>query len=170
MRPLFTLLSLVSLAARRLWNHRLLMLCLLIGLVTAVGLLTSIPFYADAVQNRLLQGELTEAGTYRPPFAFLWRYIGAWNGDIGWEEYGPVNQYLTQQAAGAIGLPENAMVRHVSTAKLRLYAAEDGAFAANNPLLWTGIGFVTGLAEKIELVEGTFPAAASDAVEVLVKL
>jgi hypothetical protein len=43
MRFLFTFLSLFPVAARRLWNHRLLMSCLLVGLVTAVGLLSSIP-------------------------------------------------------------------------------------------------------------------------------
>ena len=55
-------LSLVPLAARRLWSQRLLMLCLLLGLVAAVGLLSSIPLYADAAHNRLLQGELGSGG------------------------------------------------------------------------------------------------------------
>ena len=64
----------VVVAAKRLWRHRLLMLCLLVGLIVAVGLLSSIPLYADAVHNRLLQGELTEAGAYRPPFSFLFPY------------------------------------------------------------------------------------------------
>jgi putative ABC transport system permease protein len=105
MRFLFTFLSLFPVAARRLWNHRLLMSCLLVGLVTAVGLLSSIPLYADAVQNRLLRGELTDAGTYRPPFAFLWRYVGAWHGEIDLERYGPINEYLTRQVPAVIGLP-----------------------------------------------------------------
>jgi hypothetical protein len=85
MRGLAPIFSLLSLAARRLWNQRLLMLCLLLGLVAAVGLLSSIPLYADAAQNRLLQGELedtdatseTESATARPPFSFLWRYTGS---------------------------------------------------------------------------------------------
>jgi hypothetical protein len=76
MKAVATFLAAVSLAARHLWNHRLLMLCLLIGLTVAVGLLSSIPLYADAVNNRLLQGELTEQGRRLPPFAFVWRYIG----------------------------------------------------------------------------------------------
>jgi hypothetical protein len=102
MRGLAPIASLLSLAARRLWNQRLLMLCLLLGLVAAVGLLSSIPLYADAAQNKLLQGELqsAEAGagdevaTARPPFSFLWRYIGAWNGNVAWDQYGPVDAYL----------------------------------------------------------------------------
>ena len=59
--------SLFTLAARRLWHQRLLMACLLVGLIAAVGLMSSIPLYTDAVQNRVLQGDLTEAGTHRPP-------------------------------------------------------------------------------------------------------
>jgi putative ABC transport system permease protein len=105
MRLLLSQFSLTAVAARRLWNHRLLMGSLLLGLVTAVGLLSSIPLYADAVQNRLLRGELTDAGTYRPPFAFLWRYVGAWHGEIDLERYGPINEYLTRQVPAVIGLP-----------------------------------------------------------------
>lgn len=167
----FSILSLFVVAAKRLWHHGLLMLCLLAGLVVAVGLLSAVPLYADAVHNRLLQGELTEAGTFRPPFSFLWRYIGVWHGEITWDEYAPVDQYLSQQAAGVIGLPEEALIRHVSTTKLRLFPAEAGAFAIDEPLIWAGIGFITELETNIQLLEGAFPESSfsgSDAIEVLV--
>lgn len=170
MRFLTRILSLIVVAAKRLWHQRLLMLCLLVGLVVAVGLLSSIPLYADAVNNRLLQGQLTEAGTYRPPFAFLWRYIGAWHGPISWEEYVPVDQYLTQQAPSVVGLPSEAQIRHVSTTKLRLFPGEEGAFADDEPLLWTGIGFISQLEGQIRLTEGNFPVGqpSGEAVEVIV--
>jgi hypothetical protein len=61
MRLLLSQFFLIAIVARRLWNHRLLMGYLLAGLITAVALLSSIPLYADAVQNRLLRGELTDA-------------------------------------------------------------------------------------------------------------
>ncbi|UCG24698.1 MAG: ABC transporter permease [Chloroflexota bacterium] len=157
MRFVSAILALFIVAAKRLWHQRLLMLCLLVGLVAAVGLLSSIPLYADAVHNRLLQGELTEAGTYRPPFAFLWRYIGAWHGEIAWDEYAQVDRYLTRQATGAVGLPEEMGVRHVSSPKLRLFPAESAAFADDAPLLWSAVGFVSGLEEKIQVVEGAYP-------------
>lgn len=163
-------LALFLVAAKRLWHQRLLILCLLIGLVAAVGLLSSIPLYADAVHNRLLQGELTEAGTYRPPFAFLWRYIGAWNGPIAWDEYAQVDRYVTLQAGDVIGLPEELGVRHVSSPKLRLFPAETGAFVDDSPLLWSSIGFISGLEEQIQLLEGSYPALAPSgaAVPVLI--
>ena len=178
MRGLVPILSLLSLAARRLWNQRLLMLCLLLGLVAAVGLLSSIPLYADAAQNRLLQGELenadtaseTQAAATRPPFSFLWRYIGAWHGNVNWEEYGPVDAYLTEQAPAIIDLPLKAQIRHVATDKMRLFPSEDAAFVPDEPLLWVSVGFAAGLEAQIQLVEGSFPTEGSpgDPIEVLV--
>ncbi|MBN1657331.1 MAG: ABC transporter permease [Anaerolineae bacterium] len=158
-----TLLSTLLLSARRVWNQRLLMLCLLVGLVAAVGLLSSIPLYADAVHHELLRGELMEAdpvpgASYRPPFAFLWRYVGAWHGDVGWDETRPVDEYLSEQAAGAVGLPLEWLVRHARTGNLRLFPAEgSGAFADREPLMWTSVGFVGDLEGHIALVEGSFP-------------
>jgi putative ABC transport system permease protein len=165
------LLSLLILAARRVWNHRLLMLCLLAGLTAAVGILSSIPLYADAVQQRLMQGELTAAGTYRPPFAFLWRYIGAWHGNINGETYQPIDEYLSQQSPDAIGLPPVMQIRHVQTEKLRLFAAAEASGAAGRePLLWMTLGFISDLENHIQLIEGEFPrdGAPGSAVEVLV--
>lgn len=170
MQLFVTLLSLFTLAAKRLWNHRLLMLCLLVGLITAVSLLSSVPLYTDAVYNNLLKGELTEAGTYRPPFAFLWRYIGAWNGDISWNDYQPINQYLSEQASGIVDLPlgETDQIRHVSTAKLRLFPAEAGQFDEDALLMWASVGFVSRLQEHVQLIEGHFPGESGESVEVMV--
>src|SRR4030042_6922877 len=122
MRLVASILSLVSLPPRGLWARRWLMLCLLLGLVVAVGLLSSIPLYSDAAQNRLLQGKLqnadtsttgTEVSTFQEPFSFLWRYIGAWNGNVEWDDYIPVQQYLSEQAPGVIGPPRKTQGQHV---------------------------------------------------------
>ncbi len=152
------MLSTLLLAAKRLWNYRLLMLCLLAGLIAAVGLLSSIPLYADAAHHQLLQGQLTEAGAYRPPFAFLWRYVGAWHGDVAWDNYTPVDEYLSQQAGSVVGLPLESSVRHVQTGNLRLFPAAAAPFTQDEPLLWTNLGFISGLEEHIQLIEGDFPS------------
>ncbi len=178
MRILAPIWSLLTLAARRLWNQRMLMLCLLLGLVAAVGLLSSIPLYADAAQNRLLQGELqtadpaseTEAATVRPPFAFLWRYIGAWHGNVTWDTYRPVDTYLAEQAPAIVDLPLETQVRHIATDNMRLFPSEDAAFVPDEPLLWASIGFVSGMEAHVQLIEGEFPVegASGDPVEILV--
>jgi putative ABC transport system permease protein len=149
------------------------MLCLLLGVVVAVGLLSSIPLFADAAQNKLLQGELTDTGTYREPFSFLWRYIGAWHGNVTWEQVGPVDAYLREQAPAIVDLPLANQVRHMATDKMRLFPTEDAAFIPDEPLLWASIGFITGLEEQIQLVEGSgwetgSDGAPGDPVEVLV--
>lgn len=168
MKVLATFLSTLALAFRRLWSQKTLMLCLLVGLSVAVGLLSSIPLYAEDVHRRLLQGELTEAGTHRPPFAFLWRYVGTWHGEVSWDDYRPVDVYLSQQAPAATGLPLASLVRHVQTGNLRLFSAADsGAFSEREPLLWTSLGFVTGLEDRIHLVEGAYPRPSGPVVEVL---
>ena len=100
------------------------MLCLLLGLVAAVGLLSSILLYADAAHNRLLQGELDPQGRGRgragwqsgggpSPFSFLWRYIGAWNGNVTWDRYAP-GRRLPGRAAPAVVDLLGTQVRHVA--------------------------------------------------------
>lgn len=165
MKRIATLFAAVLLAARRLWNHRLLMLCLLVGLTAAVGLLSSIPLYSDAVNNRLLQGELTEQGTRLPPFAFVWRYIGAWNGDIDQDAYAPLDTYLSEQAPDVIGLPLDDLIRHQRTPQLRLFpSAESQSFVPDEPLLFSSIGFITDLVDHIQVIEGEFPDSAENGV------
>ena len=137
------------------------MICLWLGLSVAVGIVTAIPLFTDATQNRLLQGELTESGTFRPPFAFMWRYVGAWNGNIDREAYDQADRFLTTQAADEIGLPAEAIVRHITSDKLRLFAASGGGFDDGTPLLWSNLGFISGLAEQVRIIEGTVPESGS---------
>lgn len=128
------------------------------GIGAAVGLLASIPLYADAAQHRLLQGELTEEGAYRPPFSFLWRYVGTWHGDVAWEDYAPADDHLSRQAPSTIGLPLEVSARYVRTLNFRLFpASEAQTFTRREPLLWASLGFVSGLDDHIQLIEGAFP-------------
>ena len=148
-----------------------------------MGLLSSIPLYADAAQNKLLQGELgsdAAAAVDHPdaeaeavagePFSFLWRYIGAWSGNVIWADYAPVSNYLRGQAPSLVGLPLKTQVHHVATDKMRLFPSEDAAFIPDEPLMWVSLGFVTGLEDHIQLLEGGFPVVtgAGEAVEILV--
>ncbi len=167
------LFSILRIALRRLWSQRVLMFCLGLGLLAAVALSASIPLYADAAQSRVLQAALADKAAGRPPYAFLFRYIGAWHGAVEWDAYAPADAYLTNQAANALGLPLTALVRHVRTENLSLFADAGDAtrYDRQQPLAWASIGFISDLAEHIELLEGGLPADAAadaDAVDVLV--
>ncbi len=116
------LLAGLTIALRRLGSQRVLTACLLLGLLITVALSASIPLYADAAQSRVLQTSLVAQSAGRPPFAFLFRYIGAWHGAVGWDAYAPADAYLTGQAASQLGLPLTASVRHVRTGNFGLFA------------------------------------------------
>jgi len=162
------LLSIVVIASRRLWNQKALTASIALGLIIAVGLVTSIPLYADAVNYRLLRQELAQ-GQGRPPFAFMFRYIGAWHGNVEWKDYLPVNTYLSERASPAIGLPLETAVRHVKSDNLRLFPAAEALYAdKRQPLAWVNLGFISGLAEHIEVIEGHFPQPATEPLEVMV--
>jgi putative ABC transport system permease protein len=159
----------LALALRRLASQRNLMLCFLAGLAAAVALLSSLPMYSDAVNKRLLSSQL-ETGSALPPFAFVWRYIGAFNGDIGLDEYAPVDDYFTAEAAAVIGLPLDEQVRHLRSLRVELWAdPAEQLYVSDAPLLGTTFGVLTGLDRHVQLVQGVFPADdASDAIPVLI--
>src|SRR3954449_4336907 len=91
-----SLLGLLRIVGRRLWSHLWLMLAIAAGFVVAIALVVAIPVYAEAVGYRVLRDELTkiDSGVSRPPFAFMYRYLGSQHGLIGWDEYTKLNSYM----------------------------------------------------------------------------
>lgn len=163
-------------AVKRLLSQRGLALATSLGLVTAVALTMSVPLYADAVYYRVLREELSGAtaeggAVTRPPFAFMFRYLGAWHGAVQWEDVNPLDVYLTNVAGGALGLPQQAMIRHFKTNNFRLFPQEDIAYAdTKQPLAWVSFAFVSDLQNHITYVEGGFPAVAEPSQDGVVEV
>jgi putative ABC transport system permease protein len=154
-------------AVKRLWAQKGLALATLLGLVVTIALALSIPLYADAVYFRVLREELSQTTlavgtTARSPFAFMFRYIGAWNGLISLEDVQPVDQYLSGPVIAQLRLPQQAFTRYFKTDNFRLFPIEDLAYAdTKDPLAWVNFGFVTGIENHIAILEGGFPAEAA---------
>ena len=168
------LFSVIWLAMKRLWSNRALTVAIILGLIIAVALVTSVPLYSDAVNYQLMREELSQTqteGRHRPPFAFMYRYVGAWHGAIEWEDYAPLNSYFAGQGPATIGLPLELEVRHVKTDNFRLFPASEAEYAdLRKPLEWVSIGFISGLQDHIRILEGHFPQAdptPEGAIEVL---
>ncbi len=154
--PFSILSSLLSLLLERLRSSPSLSAGIAAGLTAAVALATCIPLYAGGVGHRLLMEQLA-GEEVRPPFAFLFRYVGAWHGALEWEEIQAADTYLTAHAAGDLDLPTSPVVRHVRTSKWRLFPADEAAYAgARQPLEWLALGFLDGLDVHIDVIEGTF--------------
>ncbi len=169
--------AILIVAIKRILAQRWLALALLLGLVASITLVMSIPLYADAVYYRLLREELTASGvndTYsRPAFAYMFRYLGSTYGAREWEEVSQLDTYLSNQAAGDLGLPHKRTVRYVKTDNFRLFPSDQIAYAdTTDPLEWVNIGFISGFENAIQIVEGAWPAVSpsdsEEPIEILV--
>jgi len=163
MKALRHVLAIGTLAVRRLWSNLGLMAGMAAGLIVAVALAMSIPLYTDGVNYRLLQRALAgqNRDTSRPPFAFMFRYVGAWHGAVEWQALAKANAFFSGQCPGLIGLPLELSVRHVKTDNLRLYPAEGSGYEDPRQALdWVALGFISDLAGHVRMVDGTFPQAA----------
>ena len=166
------IVSVVLLALKRLWNNKVLTLCQIVGLVAAVALISSIPLYTDAANFKVLKDELSNEGTEsqrkRPPFAFMYRYIGAWHGPVDLDDYDGVNDYLIDSVPGIIGMPLEGRTRYVKTDNFSLFPASEEAYIGlRQPLGWVNFGFVDDFPDHVTLLEGGFPDESSAGAEIL---
>jgi len=152
--PLSSVTSLLSPLLKRLRSSPGLSAGILVGLTVAVALATCIPLYADGVGHRLLMEQLSGEEA-RPPFAFLFRYVGAWHGALEWEDIQAADAYLTVRVTDDLGLSADPTIRHVRTAKWRLFPADEAAYAGTRqPLEWLALGFLDSLETHADIVEG----------------
>ncbi len=163
-------------AVRRLLAQRGLALATILGLVVAVSIVMSIPLYTDAVYYKILQDKLTESeegSLQRPPFAFMFRYVGSLSGLLEWDDIEDADDYLADRVVNTLGLPLERSVRYMRTDNFRLFPTEDLAYAnVKDPLEWVSYAFISDLEDEITLLEGEFPEVADSnadmPVEVLV--
>ena len=159
-------------ALKRLFSQRRLALVTGLGLTAAVALTLSIPLYSDAVYYRILREALgtglTQADpSARPPFAFMFRYIGAWYGPVKWSDVQPLDAYLSNTAGPALGLPQKLLVRFFKTDNLALFApqAKASTYDTRHRLTWLNLGTISDIDKHITLVEGHLPAMPSGSAD-----
>lgn len=129
------------------------------GLTVAVVLMEIVPLYADAVNFRILEEQLSSLDeSRRPPWSYIYTYIGAWHGDIEWETIQPADDYLHGEAGRTLGLPLEFIVRHVETPVFRLFPTDRTSYSGNDDLGFASLATTTGIEAHIELIEGRLPA------------
>lgn len=158
--------SIFDVATRRLLSQRGLAVATVLGLIAAVAIVMSIPLYTDAVYYKILQQELSrpagEEEMPRPPFAFMFRYVGSLYGLKQWEDVEQVDTYLTNEAPSLLGIPNQLSVRYFRTDNFRLFPTDQLAYAdVKDPLAWVNFAFASDFADHITLIEGALPAVAS---------
>ena len=164
MRIIYDAISIFIFAARRLWHNLPLMLGTALGLVTAVALVVSVPVYADGVNSRLLSRVLfqQQSSSTRPPYAFMFRYVGGWFGLIDWPAFEKADTFFQNEAPGIVGLPLTTAVRYVGSDVLRLFPPDpSGKLDSQDQLEYVSVGTMTGLADHIKILDGRLPRAQS---------
>ena len=176
LQSLRTFVAVFTVAARRLWSGRGLALAGAFGLATVVAFTLSVPLYADAVYHRILGTEVAKGAAWRrPPFAFLFRYVSrglASPDQDEWTLVSPADEYMTQQAPSALGMPRMLFVRYFTSDSFPLFPTTGGGTGGTvsydtnrQALTYLSLGHLSGLAEHASLVEGQMPqdAASPDA-------
>ena len=157
--------AIFAVAARRLVAQQGLAISTAVGLIASVAIVMSIPLYSDAVYYQVLQNELSrptsQGEIQRPPFAFMFRYVGSLYGLLEWADIEQVDQYLWEEGPDMLGLPNQLKVRYFRTDNFRLFPASDAQYAdARDPMAWINFSTATDFADKITILEGTYPAVA----------
>ena len=175
MRQILRIQAIFTLAFKRLLAQRLLSAATIIGLTAAAALILTIPIYAESVAFRILTERLGEGPdrVNRPPFSFMFSYIGSWNDPVNWEDITELDRFLREQGGTQLGLRTTMLVRHLETQNFRLYPAGETNYRDESRSLdYVSFGTTENIAAQVELVEGRYPApadpAASSVVEVMI--
>ena len=160
--------AVVLVAVKRLLAQPLLSLATTLGLTVAVALVLTIPIYSESVAFRVLTDRLTEGPDRinRPPFSFLFSYIGSWNEPVNWEATLDLDNYLREKGGAELGLSSTLVVRHLETQNFRLYPSGETNYRDENRSLdYVSFGTTENIFEQVELVEGVYPAPADPSPE-----
>ena len=169
----YRLWGIPRIAAKRLWAHKGMTLVTIFGLTVAIALFMTIPMYADGVNFRILEGRLATQTELRrrPPWAYLFTYIGAWHEPLQWGRVAEADQYMISEASRSLGLDPLAIIRHLETPLFRIFIATETNYDADNEELgFMSFAATTDIEDNIRILEGRAPAPAgpNDPLEVLV--
>jgi putative ABC transport system permease protein len=153
---LFRLLDTLLFTLERLWQNRVLVMWTLVGLITATTLALSLSLYIDAVNTNLLESRLTE-----PPYAFRFRYLGAWEGNITQGDIASASAVIEHRFTEEIGAPVRHTVNYVRGSAWSLRMPD------NQPLGTFNVGALNGAEDKIEIVAGEWPPESPPEDEML---
>ncbi len=163
--------AIFAVAVKRLLAQPLLSLATLVGLTVAVALVLTIPIYSESVAFRVLTERLTEGPDRinRPPFSFLFSYIGSWNEPVNLEATEELDKYLREKGGDELGLERTLIVRHLETQNLRLYPSGETNYRDESRSIdYVSFGTTENIAAQVEVVEGSLPAPAEPVADSVV--
>ena len=158
--------GLMHLAFRRLLSDGMAYAVLLAGWVAAVALITGIPAYVDALNQRLLQNELQgNAQHRRPAFGLLFLSLDDVSGPVQLggdvarrSAYRQLAAYMAAPLAAALRLPVQAQMHYARSDLFQLFPAGAGTYGRGDTSLGRlNLGFIAELETQATLVAGRWP-------------
>lgn len=158
--------GLMHLAFRRMLSDGTAYAVLLAGWVAAVALITGIPAYVDALNQRLLQNELqADARNRRPAFGLLFLSLDNVSGPVqlGGDvarraAYRQLAAYMAAPLAAALRLPVQAQMHYARSDLFQLFPAGAGAYGRGDTALGRlNLGFIAELETQATLAAGHWP-------------
>ncbi len=172
MNFLLKTLAIAQVTLKRLSSQLGMTLATTFGLTMAVALLAIVPLYADAVNFRILEEELAnDATNNRPPFAYMYSYVGTWYGHVELDAIEPVTDFLFNEAADILNLPQEMAVRHIKSPTFKLFPLDATSYRNDESLGFMNFASTSGIENQIQMVEGDFPtgtALVGEALEVVI--
>lgn len=156
-RSLNTLGGLARLALWRIRYYSGLSLLALIGVIIAVGLVTSAAFFSQAVDQVMLNRELAEYTriTQRPPFAARVFSPSTAAVPLSLERTVTLGKHVADTLASEVGLPVRRTIMLVDSGNLGLLPpTDDNRYTGNGRLADTALVHMTGVGEELEIVSG----------------
>ncbi len=150
---MFRVFDILLFSIERLWQQRWLVLWALVGLTAATTLALSLPLYADAVNTTILASKLDAV-----PYAFRFRYLGSWKGNIGRDDLRAADPTITDVFAKAVALPVSDQLSYLRTGAWRVTLTR-----ANKALSPLSLGTLQGVDKWITYTAGTWPPATAPA-------
>ncbi len=166
MKVLLRFFAIFIITTKRMFAQRGLVLATTLGIISAVALSMSIPIYSDGVYQTILESTVGPASSdssqsFRPPFAFLYRYVGEWSGPLKFDKLQPIDAYLSGPVVSDLGMKSRLFVRFFRTDNFKLFPADTGSYDSTaEPLTYANFATVNDLEKHVTLVEGGYPADA----------
>jgi len=91
------LFLLILITIKRMLRNPGLSVCLVVGIAVTVAIAVGVPMYSSMINSRMLVEELREEG--RPPYCFMFRYLGSNSGEIEWKELARLDDYIFTKCA-----------------------------------------------------------------------
>jgi len=155
---LLRFIAVARLALKRLWNHPGLTFLALLGIIFSVGLVNSASFFAKAVDQVILDQELSKFSemTGRPPFSTSIYTFSSSRVPISLVDAENLSNHVADTLSSEVELPLTHVGIEVHSGNMMLRPIEGATYATGKQdyLESTDLVYIASVADELNILEG----------------